>query len=119
VLVVDDNQAIRTVMRNILAEWHDVESATSVAEAMRRIKTGVAIDVIICDVTMPGLSGLDLQSYLEVRHPELAERTCFVSGLVGTAREAELLARVPRHRLLGKPFTPEELLAAIATIARR
>jgi len=117
VLVIDDNQAIRTVMRNILAEWHDVETATSVADAMRRLNTGIAVDVIICDVTMPGLSGLDLQAYLEVRHPELAERTCFVSGLVGTPREAELLARVPRDRLVGKPFTPEELLAAIAALA--
>jgi len=117
VYVVDDDESVRRALSRLLrSAGLNVETFPS-AQAFLGRELPDRTACLVLDVRLPGLSGLDLQAYLEVRHPELAERTCFVSGLVGTPREAELLARVPRHRLVGKPFTPEELLAAIAALA--
>ncbi len=65
---------------------------------------------------MPSLGCQDLQTEVRRVAPDLAERMIFMTGGAFTPRAQEFLARVPRGRLLTKPFGPDELLAALALI---
>jgi hypothetical protein len=66
VLVVDDELLVARSIARALRD-HDVSIALDAAEALRLIERGPAFDVILCDLMMPGVSGLDLYEQLETR----------------------------------------------------
>ena len=69
VLVVDDEPAIREVLEMILQEWgYDVRLASDGAEAKEMVE-GYDPDIVISDVVMPQLSGLDLLRCLKAGNP--------------------------------------------------
>jgi DNA-binding NtrC family response regulator len=69
--------------------------------------------VIVCDLMMPEVTGMDLYAELERSRPELVRRVVFMTGGALTARAREFLARVTNPRL-EKPFDLERLRAIIA-----
>jgi DNA-binding NarL/FixJ family response regulator len=72
-------------------------------------------DVIICDVNMPHVSGLDLYREVTRGRPFLAERFIFLTG--GYSEElANLMAGSPR-RILEKPVHRKDLIAAIESVS--
>lgn len=114
-LVVDDDMRIRTLLTRFLnANGFRVTAAASAAEARRQI-AGIAFDLLVVDVMMPGETGLEFT--------EALRRTSSVPILILTAR-----SEVP-HRIRGlevgaddylaKPFEPRELLLRITSILRR
>lgn len=115
ILVVDDDNRLRELLRKFLTENNfRVTSSANAAEA-RNILTSLEFDLLVLDVMMPGESGLELTSVLR--------ETSRVPILLLTAMgESE-------HRIdglergaddyLAKPFEPRELLARIRSILRR
>jgi len=114
-LVVDDDNRIRTLLtRYLSANGFRVTAAASAAEARRQISS-LAFDLLVVDVMMPGETGLEFT--------EALRQTSKVPILMLTAR-----AEVP-HRIRGlevgaddylaKPFEPRELLLRITSILRR
>lgn len=70
-------------------------------------------DVLLCDVVMPGMNGLELHDRVRSLAPRLAEATVLMTGGAFTSRAATALAGSVLPRL-DKPFSPEQLLAAVS-----
>jgi len=112
VLIVDDERLIGSVARRILATEHTVTVTNSAREAFTWIREGQTFDVILCDLMMPDLDGIDLFLQLQQLRPALAEHVVFMTGGAFTARASKFLAEVPNSRI-GKPFDPASLRNAI------
>jgi CheY-like chemotaxis protein len=112
VFVVDDDRVIASTTASILElsgyEAHSFVNPLEVLEAARR----VCPDLVIADVVMPGLSGIDLAVRLKQQCP-----TCKVLLLSGRVETGDLLAaaREQGHdfEVLAKPIHPRDLLARI------
>jgi two-component system phosphate regulon response regulator OmpR len=114
-LVIDDDKRIRALLARYLGDHgFRVTDAGNAAEARKRL-TGLAFDLLIVDVMMPGEDGLSLVKSLR--------QTSTVPILMLTAR-AESAARIAglesgADDYLPKPFEPRELLLRINSILRR
>ncbi|HKF84273.1 MAG TPA: ATP-binding protein [Candidatus Limnocylindrales bacterium] len=115
VLVVEDDPSVRRVVVETLARTGlDVEAAGDGAEALRLLIGGPTPDLVITDVRMPRLSGPELVR--EARRPWPGLRVLFVSGHTGDDTPDGFLE--PGDRLLGKPFSAEALIEAVADLLR-
>ena len=108
VLVVDDQESVRTLTSRIL-ESHEAR-VIAVADGGSALDAIVehedAVDIVLTDIVMPGISGIDLARRLRSERPALP--LVYVSGQGG---DVELPDDGP---LIRKPFTPEELVSAVA-----
>lgn len=114
VLVIDDAAALALLMVALLAN-DDVQVAES-AEAGLLALAEADFDVILCDVGLPGMSGLDLYRQLEVERPELVRRLAFITGGgfdPDTRRSLEEIAAP----ILRKPFQAPELRRLVDQMA--
>jgi CheY-like chemotaxis protein/anti-sigma regulatory factor (Ser/Thr protein kinase) len=102
ILVVDDEAGIRAVMLRML-RGHDTAEAASGAAARQLLEKDQGFDLILCDMMMPEVSGMDLHQWLLATHPHLAERLIFVTGGAFTPKAREYLNKVDNIRL-EKPF---------------
>ncbi len=112
ILVVDDEPRMGKALQRLLAPAHDVAVAQSAREALALVAEGSRFDVVLCDLMMPGMSGMDLHAELARTAPELAARMVFMTGGAYTASAQRFLDAVPNRRL-EKPFKPEALEALI------
>jgi PAS domain S-box-containing protein len=113
VLVVDDEAPILGALRELLSAEHDVVLANDAEQARRAIDAGGDFDIVLCDLVMPGASGMDLYTQISVGKPALAARFVFMTGGGFTTRAADFLANVPNRRI-DKPFN----LATVERIVR-
>jgi two-component system, OmpR family, KDP operon response regulator KdpE len=115
ILVIDDDPAIlRTLSTNLRARGYDVSAVATGEEGVHRFEEG-SCDLVILDLMLPGLSGLDVCRAIRAES--------FVPILVLSARGEE---RTKVHALdlgaddyLTKPFGMDELLARIRAVLRR
>lgn len=110
ILVVDDSaETLELVQRHLQAEGYRIFSATGVAEAIRLLGEQ-PVDLVITDLKMPKVSGLDL-----VRHIRENLKETEVMMITGYASIEGAVAAVKlgAGEYLAKPFTKEELLAAV------
>jgi PAS domain S-box-containing protein len=112
VLVVDDEPVVGKSLRRLLPE-HEVTVTGGAAEALAAIAAQPDIDVILCDLMMPEVSGIELYRELAVRHPELAPRVVFITGGAFTP-EATAFLRQTGNPLLEKPFDLPRLRALVS-----
>jgi PAS domain S-box-containing protein len=103
VLVVDDEPAVGRSLARIIGRRHRVTVVSSGAEALAALASGGPFDAVLCDLMMPGLSGMELYERTRARDPGLASRFIFITGGSYTASARQFLERVPT-RLLEKPF---------------
>lgn len=108
VLVVDDEAMVGELVARALAD-HEVIAETSGRAALDRLRTDASFDVILCDVMMPAMSGMDFYTELE---PCLRGRVVFLSGGVFTERARTFLDSLPNRRL-AKPFDLDALIAVL------
>ncbi|MCB9686133.1 MAG: response regulator [Alphaproteobacteria bacterium] len=109
VLLVDDEPALLRSLQRVLARRHDVQTAGSADEALRIIEEGARFDLVLCDVQMPRMSGLDLLARLTERHPDVARRVTLITG--GLLSTGDLGPDGPG--LLKKPFDPRQILDTV------
>jgi PAS domain S-box-containing protein len=107
VLVVDDEPAVGFAVRRVLRS-HEVVVVASAQDALDVLATGKEFDVILSDVMMPGMSGIELYDALARLHPKMASRVVFVTGGAFTPEANAFLDRVTNERM-EKPFDLEEL----------
>ncbi|MEQ1504390.1 MAG: response regulator, partial [Myxococcota bacterium] len=115
VLVVDDEPLVGAAVARLLGDRHDITVIVEAEAAIARLTDGPPVDVVLCDLMMPGTSGIELFSVIE-HDPELARRFVFVTGGSGTPIAASFLARVT-NPVVEKPFDAAALTAAIAAVA--
>jgi signal transduction histidine kinase len=112
VLVVDDEPTISKAVQRALSPEHDVVAITSAKEALARIEAGEHFDVILCDLLMPEITGMDLHAKLLRVQSEQAARMVFLTGGAFTPRAQAFLDEVPNQRI-EKPFATSDLRALI------
>jgi PAS domain S-box-containing protein len=112
ILAVDDEVLIGRTLRQALAP-HEVTSLSSGADALARIRTGERFDLILCDLMMPHVTGMDVYEALEREAPDQARRVIFLTGGAFTMRAHAFLDRVPNPRV-EKPFQLDALRALLA-----
>jgi len=112
VLIVDDEPLIGTTLKVLLADEHDVEVASSGEAAQKLLTDDPGYDVILCDLMMPGVSGMDLFAWLASESPDLATRMVFMTGGVFTDEARVFLEGIPNARV-EKPFDHDVLLQII------
>lgn len=107
ILVVDDNKGVRNLMAELLErEGHRVLTAADARAAMD-IAFGSRLDLLVTDVGLPGMSGIDLAAQVGSGYASMP--VLFVSG----SRATELGAAARDLDLLEKPFTPDAFLDAV------
>ena len=111
VLVVDDEPQLVTAIERMLSR-HDVASTSSAAEALEHLSRGPSFDIVLCDLMMAGMTGMQLYEELRRVRPEMAARVVFMTGGAFTREAREFLAHVP-NRCLEKPFTMVQLEAEL------
>lgn len=117
ILIVDDEPMIGTTLRVLLSDEHDVVLAESGRDAREHLERE-EFDLVLCDLMMPGVSGMDLHRWLSGRSPGLARRMVFMTGGVFTDEARVFLDEVPNPRI-EKPFDTKQLLRLIqAELAR-
>ncbi len=118
VLAIDDEPMIGAVIRRALRGLHETVVTTSGREALDRLLGGENFDVVLCDLMMPQLSGMDVHAELSQRLPAVAARMIFLSGGTFTVAAERFLAEVPNPRLT-KPFEMGSLRAAVDEMLAR
>ena len=116
VLVVDDEHLLRRTMKKILeSHGFEVSTAASGREGLELAKTS-RFDVVLCDLMMPDVSGMDVHAELARTHPTMADRFIFVTGGAFTERAAAYVegAGLPK---VEKPFELEALVALVERVA--
>lgn len=113
-LVVDDEPLLLGVMSRILHDC-EVETFTDARLALDVIAAGRAFDVILADISMPGMSGVSFYQELQSASPPLAARVIFMSGGVFEPDLDVFLTGIPNLRI-GKPFRGPTLRAAVQQV---
>ncbi|HJL17898.1 MAG TPA: ATP-binding protein, partial [Sandaracinaceae bacterium LLY-WYZ-13_1] len=116
VLVVDDEPRLATTLRLALSDHHDIDIEGSAAGALSRLERGDDYDVVLCDLMMPEVSGMELYERVRAARPELAPRFVFMTGGAFTDRARRFLAE-HRPRRLEKPFPVSEVERVVAEMA--
>jgi len=117
VLVVDDEQAIGLAIRRVLAA-HDVTVVTTAQAALDLLAEGKEFDVVLSDLMMPGMSGMDLYREIVRRSPEVAKKVVFLTGGAFTAEAHAFLDGVGNERI-NKPFDSKALREMVLRFAER
>jgi PAS domain S-box-containing protein len=107
-LVVDDESFLLECLVDALGTWGmEVSSAARGEEAIQQLETG-AFDLIVSDIRMPGLSGMDLYEWLKAQRPAMTRRILYTTGDSFDAKTRAFLEanQVP---YLGKPFDLKQL----------
>ncbi|MGZ6135373.1 MAG: response regulator, partial [Myxococcaceae bacterium] len=113
VLVVEDDASVRQGLARLLERSGFRALTADDAESALALLAGVAVDLVILDAVLPGLSGLAAYRTIHQRHP--GARVLVVSGY-GEGQMDPELRRDSGSSFLQKPFTHLELLEAVQRV---
>jgi two-component system, NtrC family, response regulator PilR len=103
ILVVDDDDVIRDTLCELLSQDYFCQTADTAEKALARLKTG-SFDVVLTDISMPGLSGLELLNRILRQYPTTP--VIIISG-ISDQEQAQGLIRLGAFDYLLKPFRLE------------
>lgn len=101
ILVVDDDETIRDTLYELLSEDHVCQTAETAEKAFARLEAD-PYDVVLTDISMPGLSGLELLGHVRQKFPDTP--VIIISG-ISDQEHAQGLIRLGAFDFLLKPFT--------------
>jgi DNA-binding NtrC family response regulator len=112
ILVVDDTETVRkSTARCLRRNGFVVLEAGTANEALKLIEAnGRQLDLVLCDLVLPSMSGVELINEVRRRFPEIG--TALMTGHVGSSARYEETPDLGAHVLL-KPFTPGALLQRV------
>src|SRR5262245_55544778 len=79
-LVVDDEPTVCATVQRMLSGEHDTVTVPTAKEVLRLVGEGRPFDLILCDLMMPEVTGMDLHAELQRTAPEQAARIAFMTG---------------------------------------
>ncbi|MDP6692048.1 MAG: response regulator [Alphaproteobacteria bacterium] len=119
ILVVDDDDRLRDLLRRYLGEYgFRVSTASSAAEA-RAALSGLDFDLLVLDLMMPGETGLELTEDLRRGNNAVKALPILLLTAMGEAEDRIAGLEVGADDYLAKPFEPRELVLRIEAILRR
>jgi PAS domain S-box-containing protein len=114
VLLVEDETAIRILAAGILRrQGYEVLDAATAEEALAALDRGEAVDLLLTDVVMPGMNGLELAEAALARRPEI--KVVYMSGFSQSLLQAHGGGQ-RRAPFLPKPFTPAALVQTVRSV---
>jgi DNA-binding NtrC family response regulator len=114
VLIIDDEPVLASALGRSIQSEFDVVVLSSGTDALDLLRRDDRFDVVLCDLIMPSVTGMDLHEELSRSRPALAERMIFMTGGSFTPRTRDFLRKVP-NPTLDKPFD----LATLSALLRR
>ncbi|MBA3503454.1 MAG: ATP-binding protein [Myxococcota bacterium] len=115
VLVIDDEVQIGKFIRRMLGKNVDVVTLTSARAGLDRLLSHERFDLVLCDVMMPEMTGIDLYDELRSKNPGLLRRVFFMTGGAYTPRAQEFLDTIGAARI-DKPIERARLMSLLATV---
>jgi PAS domain S-box-containing protein len=115
ILLVDDEAPVRRALCRVLEPMHEVHVADSGEAAIEQLTKDVQFDVILCDLMMPHMSGMQLYDRLLTRSAQLARRVIFMTGGAFSKQSSQFLVGCERP-VLEKPIDVEALERAVAEL---
>jgi nitrogen-specific signal transduction histidine kinase/ActR/RegA family two-component response regulator len=116
VLLVDDEPHLLKALQRMISQNHEVAIALGGQTAID-ILAQRDFDLVISDVMMPEVDGIDLYHHIATTRPGQEKRVVFVTGGVFTTRVQDFLQSIPNRRIQ-KPFTPDDIFALIDDATR-
>jgi len=101
ILLVDDDETIRDTLYELLSEYYICQTAETAEKAFARLEAD-QYDVVLTDISMPGLSGLELLGHVRQKFPDTP--VIIISG-IGDQEHAQGLIKLGAFDFLLKPFS--------------
>ena len=118
VLIIDDSATVRTVARKSLSDsGHRVSEASSMEAAFANVDIA-HVDLVLCDIFMPGMGGLMGMSQIKTTWPSV-KIIAMSGGIPQQIREHDALnvtRQIGADAQLVKPFMPQDLAALVADV---
>jgi PAS domain S-box-containing protein len=108
ILVIDDEPLIVSMVADVLKEKHDVIGETNPERGLGRILNDAGFDMVMCDLMMPGLSGMEIYAQVARDRPGFEKCFVFVAAGAYTVQAQAFLAGVPNARLI-KPLSASQI----------
>ena len=112
ILVIDDEVSIGTAIRRLLSNEHEVSYLSSGREALAKALDGERFEVILCDLMMAEMNGVEYFTELQRLLPAQADRVIFMTGGAFTPQTRSFLAKLGNPHL-EKPFDSLALRALV------
>ena len=116
ILVVDDEPGVRILLERVFIQMgHQVDTVADAETAVNKLDAGSTYDVILTDVRMPGMSGIELHTHILEKSPMMKNKIIFITGDVMGADIKEFLTK-NNLTYFAKPFDIEPLKAKINSL---
>ncbi len=116
VLVIDDEPTFRRAMERVLGIDRVVLAAGDADSALTLLRQGNRFDAIVCDLRLPGASGVELYEQLEREWPDQADRTLFITGAASV--DEVMMLRARGKWVLDKPCSAPAIRGALERVIR-
>jgi PAS domain S-box-containing protein len=117
VLVIDDERLVGEAIARSLSEDNDVQVVTDAEHALEKIAAGEHYDIVLCDLMMPVMTGMDLYAEIVRTSPKLAGRFVFMTGGAFTPRARAFVESVV-NPCLEKPIDMGRVRSLVALAGR-
>ncbi|HEY6255061.1 MAG TPA: response regulator [Xanthobacteraceae bacterium] len=115
ILVVDDEPMLGLTIQRTLGREHAVTAVTTAKEAYRLLSGGEQFELILCDLMMPEMSGMDLHAELIKLAPDQANKFVFMTGGAFTEKATRFLAH-SSNPTIKKPFKTAKLRELVQSL---
>lgn len=112
VLLVDDDPLVMRSLQRFLADTYEVTACADAGSALALVASGIRFDLVVSDLIMPRMTGMDLHAALSETAPDQAARMVFLSGGAFTDGARAFLDGVPNPNL-EKPIDGKVLKACL------
>ncbi len=109
ILVVDDDENIRDTLYELISEEHPCQTAETAEKALARLDVE-SYDLVLTDISMPGLSGLELLGHIRQKYPDT---TVIVISGIGDQEYTQGTIRLGAFDYLLKPFSLESIMKSV------
>ena len=108
ILVVDDEPSVlKFLCRTLEGQGYNVDGVQDAKEVLLKLRNG-GYDLILLDIKLPGMSGIELYKHMQRREPSLAKKVVFITGDVMGGDTRSFLSRTKAHYIV-KPFSASQL----------
>ena len=120
ILIIDDEPRLAQAVRDMIGDGHETRVVTTGNDALQILteEQDGPFDLILCDLHMPGMSGMDLHQKMTELRPAVAERMIFMTGGTFSERSREFVGRV-NNTFIDKPVDMQQLRAMVETTLER
>ena len=105
ILIVDDDEAIRETLYDLLSERYECQTASKAEEALQYL-AAQSYDAVLTDISMPGLTGLELLQ--RVQQKDSRTPVILISGK-GSEQDSDSLIRLGAFAYVTKPFSLDQI----------